>query len=212
MIQLDIEKIMSAKKIDAEKIIRKVDRKFKDFLEWFSQWKMERYDARESIVYVVDGAYVPGWEYTDDSESAETYVFGRDGKVATLDDFADFLPTFNKLGEDDDAEDAFKSWRKRKGLQAISVDDLEEEFRIKRAQSENLLLLDVPREVLNRYDDVKKQNRVPFDVLVKATKQWVDKAIQEQNAEVLGNALMTIYDEYGIDTYKARGSWKKYKG
>lgn len=212
MIQLDIEKIMSAKKTDAEKIIKKADRKFKDFLEWFSQWEMGRYDSRESIVYVVDGAYVLGWEYTDDSESTETYVFGRDGKVATLDDFAGFLPTFDKLGDDDDAEDAFKSWRKRKGLQTISVDDLEEEFRIKGAQNENLLLLDVPREVLNWYHDVKKQNRVPFDVLVKATKQWVDKAIQEQNAEVLGKALMKIYDEYGIDTYKARGSWKKYKG
>lgn len=212
MIQLDIEKIMSAKKIAAEKIIKKADRKFKDFLEWFSQWKMGRYDTRESIVYVVDGAYVLGWEYTDDSESTETCVFGRDGKVATLDDFAGFLPTFNKLGEDDDAEDAFKSWRKRKGLQTISVNDLEEEFRIKGAQKENLLLLDVPREVLNWYHDVKKQNRVPFDVLVKATKQWVDKAIQEQNADALGAALMKIYDKYGIDTYKARGSWKKYKG
>jgi hypothetical protein len=79
MIQLDIEKIMSAKKIGAEKIIRKADRKFRDFLEWFSQWDMGRYDSRESIVYVVDGAYVLGWEYIDDMNEPETYVFGKNG-------------------------------------------------------------------------------------------------------------------------------------
>ena len=56
---------------------------------------------------------------------------------------------------------------------------MEEEWNIKGAQGSNLLILDVPREVLNWYKDVKKRDQVPFETLVKAVNQWVDKAKKE---------------------------------
>ena len=72
-----------------------------------------------------------------------------------------------------------------------------------------MIILDISREVFNLYRDVKQQDIVPFDVLVKAFEQWTKKAIKDKNTDALAKALGKIYDEYDIKTSKFKGSWKK---
>ncbi len=208
MKQISSEQIVNAKIIDPRDF--DYDEEYRKFLDFFGKEYMGRNDVTAGIILDCGGKYVLGYISVDDV-GEENYAIG-DGKgnYLTLDDCSKFLRKFNRSDDREQMSEIFKTFKKSLGVKPQNINDMEEEQNIKSAS--NLLILDVPREVLNWYNDVKKKDIVPFDILAKAVRQWVDKAILEKNEAALGKALMKLYDEYGINASKVKGSWKKYKG
>jgi hypothetical protein len=208
---ISADKIINAEILDPRELDYPDDT-YSEFLDFFGEEDMGRYDVITGIILDVGGTYILGYNVAGDDDD-ENYAIG-DGKGnwLTLQDLSKFLRKFNRQKDWEAKDDVFTEFKKSLGVKPQSINDMEEEWNIKGAKGSNLLILDVPREVLNWYKDVKKRDLVPFETLVKAVNQWVDKAKKEQNSEALGEALMALYKEYGINYSKASGSWKKYKG
>ena len=157
-----------------------------------------RYDVSEIKFDEVQEKLVPYWVVSDDY-SAEYYIFLDNSKkhIATIEDIAKIKPlNANSLNSN-------SKWK------VYNVKDELSKKHTTSAKKDNMIILDISREVFNLYHDVKQQDMVPFDVLVKAFEQWTKKAIKDKNTNALANALRKIYDEYDIKTSKFKGSWKK---
>ena len=157
-----------------------------------------RYDVSEIKFDEVEEKLVPYWVVSDDY-SAQYYIFLDNSKkhIATIEDIAKITPlNANSLN-------STSKWK------VYNVKDELSKKHTTSAKKDNMIILDISSEVFNLYRDVKQQDIVPFDVLVKAFEQWTKKAIKDKNTDALAKALGKIYDEYDIKTSKFKGSWKK---
>ena len=198
MINYNIEEIYNANSITFNEALKKYPKYASVIKKLNSLTNYGRYDVSEINFDEVQEKLVPYWVVSDDY-SAEYYIFLDNSKkhIATIEDIAKIKPlNANSLNSN-------SKWK------VYNVKDELSKKHTTSAKKDNMIILDISREVFNLYHDVKQQDMVPFDVLVKAFEQWTKKAIKDKNTNALANALRKIYDEYDIKTSNFKGSWKK---
>lgn len=198
MINYNIEEIYNANSITFDEALKKYPKYASVIKKLNSLTDYGRYDVSEIKFDEVQEKLVPYWVVSDDY-SAEYYIFLDNSKkhIATIEDIAKIKPlNANSLNSN-------SKWK------VYNVKDELSKKHTTSAKKDNMIILDISREVFNLYHDVKQQDMVPFDVLVKAFEQWTKKAIKDKNTNALANALRKIYDEYDIKTSNFKGSWKK---
>ena len=198
MINYNIEEIYNANSITFNEALKKYPKYASVIKKLNSLTDYGRYDVSEIKFDEVQEKLVPYWVVSDDY-SAEYYIFLDNSKkhIATIEDIAKITPlNANSLNSN-------SKWK------VYNVKDELSKKHTTSAKKDNMIILDISREVFNLYHDVKQQDMVPFDVLVKAFEQWTKKAIKDKNTNALANALRKIYDEYDIKTSNFKGSWKK---
>ena len=198
MINYNIEEIYNASSITFNEALKKYPKYASVIKKLNSLTDYGRYDVSEIKFDEVQEKLVPYWVVSDDY-SAEYYIFLDNSKkhIATIEDIAKIKPlNANSLNSN-------SKWK------VYNVKDELSKKHTTSAKKDNMIILDISREVFNLYHDVKQQDIVPFDVLVKAFEQWTKKAIKDKNTNALAKALGKIYDEYDIKTSKFKGSWKK---
>lgn len=198
MINYNIEEIYNANSITFNEALKKYPKYASVIKKLNSLTDYGRYDVSEIKFDEVQEKLVPYWVVSDDY-SAEYYIFLDNSKkhIATIEDIAKIKPlNANSLNSN-------SKWK------VYNVKDELSKKHTTSAKKDNMIILDISREVFNLYHDVKQQDMVPFDVLVKAFEQWTKKAIKDKNTNALANALRKIYDEYDIKTSNFKGSWKK---
>ena len=198
MINYNIDEIYNANSITFDEALKKYPKYASVIKKLNSLTDYGRYDVSEIKFDEVQEKLVPYWVVSDDY-SAEYYIFLDNSKkhIATIEDIAKIKPlNANSLNSN-------SKWK------VYNVKDELSKKHTTSAKKDNMIILDISREVFNLYHDVKQQDMVPFDVLVKAFEQWTKKAIKDKNTNALANALRKIYDEYDIKTSKFKGSWKK---
>ena len=198
MINYNIEEIYNANSITFDEALKKYPKYASVIKKLNSLTDYGRYDVSEIKFDEVQEKLVPYWVVSDDY-SAEHYIFLDNSKkhIATIEDIAKIKPlNANSLNSN-------SKWK------VYNVKDELSKKHTTSAKKDNMIILDISREVFNLYHDVKQQDIVPFDVLVKAFEQWTKKAIKDKNTDALAKALGKIYDEYDIKTSKFKGSWKK---
>ena len=198
MINYNIEEIYNANSITFNEALKKYPKYASVIKKLNSLTDYGRYDVSEIKFDEVQEKLVPYWVVSDDY-SAEYYIFLDNSKkhIATIEDIAKIKPlNANSLNSN-------SKWK------VYNVKDELSKKHTTSAKKDNMIILDISREVFNLYHDVKQQDIVPFDVLVKAFEQWTKKAIKDKNTNALAKALGKIYDEYDIKTSKFKGSWKK---
>ena len=198
MINYNIDQIYNANSITFDEALKKYPKYASVIKKLNSLTDYGRYDVSEIKFDEVQEKLVPYWVVSDDY-SAEYYIFLDNSKkhIATIEDIAKIKPlNANSLNSN-------SKWK------VYNVKDELSKKHTTSAKKDNMIILDISREVFNLYHDVKQQDMVPFDVLVKAFEQWTKKAIKDKNTNALANALRKIYDEYDIKTSKFKGSWKK---
>ena len=198
MINYNIDEIYNASSITFNEALKKYPKYASVIKKLNSLTDYGRYDVSEIKFDEVQEKLVPYWVVSDDY-SAEYYIFLDNSKkhIATIEDIAKITPlNANSLNSN-------SKWK------VYNVKDELSKKHTTSAKKDNMIILDISREVFNLYHDVKQQDMVPFDVLVKAFEQWTKKAIKDKNTNALANALRKIYDEYDIKTSNFKGSWKK---
>ena len=198
MINYNIDEIYNASSITFDEALKKYPKYASVIKKLNSLTDYGRYDVSEIKFDEVQEKLVPYWVVSDDY-SAEYYIFLDNSKkhIATIEDIAKIKPlNANSLNSN-------SKWK------VYNVKDELSKKHTTSAKKDNMIILDISREVFNLYHDVKQQDMVPFDVLVKAFEQWTKKAIKDKNTNALANALRKIYDEYDIKTSNFKGSWKK---
>ena len=198
MINYNIDEIYNASSITFDEALKKYPKYASVIKKLNSLTDYGRYDVSEIKFDEVQEKLVPYWVVSDDY-SAQYYIFLDNSKkhIATIEDIAKITPlNANSLNSN-------SKWR------VYNVKDELSKKHTTSAKKDNMIILDISREVFNLYHDVKQQDMVPFDVLVKAFEQWTKKAIKDKNTNALANALRKIYDEYDIKTSNFKGSWKK---
>ena len=198
MINYNIDEIYNASSITFDEALKKYPKYAGVIKKLNSLTNYGRYDVSEINFDEVQEKLVPYWVVSDDY-SAEYYIFLDNSKkhIATIEDIANIKPlNANSLNSN-------SKWK------VYNVKDELSKKHTTSAKKDNMIILDISREVFNLYRDVKQQDMVPFDVLVKAFEQWTKKAIKDKNTNALANALRKIYDEYDIKTSNFKGSWKK---
>ena len=198
MINYNIDEIYNASSITFDEALKKYPKYAGVIKKLNSLTNYGRYDVSEINFDEVQEKLVPYWVVSDDY-SAEYYIFLDNSKkhIATIEDIAKIKPlNANSLNSN-------SKWK------VYNVKDELSKKHTTSAKKDNMIILDISREVFNLYHDVKQQDIVPFDVLVKAFEQWTKKAIKDKNTNALANALRKIYDEYDMKTSKFKGSWKK---
>ena len=198
MINYNIDEIYNANSITFDEALKKYPKYASVIKKLNSLTDYGRYDVSEIKFDEVQEKLVPYWVVSDDY-SAEYYIFLDNSKkhIATIEDIAKIKPlNANSLNSN-------SKWK------VYNVKDELSKKHTTSAKKDNMIILDISREVFNLYHDVKQQDMVPFDVLVKAFEQWTKKAIKDKNTNALANALRKIYDEYDIKTSNFKGSWKK---
>ena len=198
MINYNIDEIYNANSITFDEALKKYPKYASVIKKLNSLTDYGRYDVSEIKFDEVQEKLVPYWVVSDDY-SAEYYIFLDNSKkhIATIEDIAKIKPlNANSLNSN-------SKWK------VYNVKDELSKKHTTSAKKDNMIILDISREVFNLYHDVKQQDMVPFDVLVKAFEQWTKKAIKDKNTNALANALSKIYDEYDIKTSNSKGSWKK---
>ena len=198
MIDYNIDEIYNANSITFDEALKKYPKYASVIKKLNSLTDYGRYDVSEIKFDEVQEKLVPYWVVSDDY-SAEYYIFLDNSKkhIATIEDIAKIKPlNANSLNSN-------SKWK------VYNVKDELSKKHTTSTKKDNMIILDISREVFNLYHDVKQQDMVPFDVLVKAFEQWTKKAIKDKNTNALANALRKIYDEYDIKTSKFKGSWKK---
>ena len=198
MINYNIDEIYNASSITFDEALKKYPKYASVIKKLNSLTNYGRYDVSEINFDEVQEKLVPYWVVSDDY-SAEYYIFLDNSKkhIATIEDIANIKPlNANSLNSN-------SKWK------VYNVKDELSKKHTTSAKKDNMIILDISREVFNLYHDVKQQDMVPFDVLVKAFEQWTKKAIKDKNTNALANALRKIYDEYDIKTSNFKGSWKK---
>lgn len=198
MIDYNIDEIYNANSITFDEALKKYPKYASVIKKLNSLTDYGRYDVSEIKFDEVQEKLVPYWVVSDDY-SAEYYIFLDNSKkhIATIEDIAKIKPlNANSLNSN-------SKWK------VYNVKDELSKKHTTSAKKDNMIILDISREVFNLYHDVKQQDMVPFDVLVKAFEQWTKKAIKDKNTNALANALRKIYDEYDIKTSNFKGSWKK---
>ena len=198
MINYNIDEIYNANSITFDEALKKYPKYASVIKKLNSLTNYGRYDVSEINFDEVQEKLVPYWVVSDDY-SAEYYIFLDNSKkhIATIEDIANIKPlNANSLNSN-------SKWK------VYNVKDELSKKHTTSAKKDNMIILDISREVFNLYHDVKQQDMVPFDVLVKAFEQWTKKAIKDKNTNALANALRKIYDEYDIKTSNFKGSWKK---
>lgn len=198
MINYNIDEIYNANSITFDEALKKYPKYASVIKKLNSLTDYGRYDVSEIKFDEVQEKLVPYWVVSDDY-SAEYYIFLDNSKkhIATIEDIANIKPlNANSLNSN-------SKWK------VYNVKDELSKKHTTSAKKDNMIILDISREVFNLYHDVKQQDMVPFDVLVKAFEQWTKKAIKDKNTNALANALRKIYDEYDIKTSNFKGSWKK---
>ena len=198
MINYNIDEIYNASSITFDEALKKYPKYASVIKKLNSLTDYGRYDVSEIKFDEVQEKLVPYWVVSDDY-SAEYYIFLDNSKkhIATIEDIANIKPlNANSLNSN-------SKWK------VYNVKDELSKKHTTSAKKDNMIILDISREVFNLYHDVKQQDMVPFDVLVKAFEQWTKKAIKDKNTNALANALRKIYDEYDIKTSNFKGSWKK---
>ena len=198
MINYNIEEIYNANSITFNEALKKYPKYASVIKKLNSLTNYGRYDISEINFDEVQEKLVPYWVVSDDY-SAEYYIFLDNSKkhIATIEDIAKITPLNAK------SLNSNSKWK------VYNVKDELSKKHTTSAKKDNMIILDISREVFNLYHDVKQQDMVPFDVLVKAFEQWTKKAIKDKNTNALANALRKIYDEYDIKTSNFKGSWKK---
>ena len=198
MINYNIDEIYNASSITFDEALKKYPKYASVIKKLNSLTDYGRYDVSEIKFDEVQEKSVPYWVVSDDY-SAQYYIFLDNSKkhIATIEDIAKIKPlNANSLNSN-------SKWK------VYNVKDELSKKHTTSAKKDNMIILDISREVFNLYHDVKQQDMVPFDVLVKAFEQWTKKAIKDKNTNALANALSKIYDEYDIKTSNSKGSWKK---
>ena len=198
MINYNIEEIYNANSITFNEALKKYPKYASVIKKLNSLTDYGRYDVSEIKFDEVQEKLVPYWVVSDDY-SAQYYIFLDNSKkhIATIEDIAKIKPlNANSLNSN-------SKWK------VYNVKDELSKKHTTSAKKDNMIILDISSEVFNLYRDVKQQDIVPFDVLVKAFEQWTKKAIKDKNTDALAKALGKIYDEYDIKTSKFKGSWKK---
>ena len=198
MINYNIDEIYNANSITFDEALKKYPKYASVIKKLNSLTDYGRYDVSEIKFDEVQEKLVPYWVVSDDY-SAEYYIFLDNSKkhIATIEDIAKIKPlNANSLNSN-------SKWK------VYNVKDELSKKHTTSAKKDNMIILDISREVFNLYHDVKQQDMVPFDVLVKAFEQWTKKAIKDKNTNALAKALGKIYDEYDIKTSNFKGSWKK---
>lgn len=198
MIDYNIDEIYNANSITFDEALKKYPKYASVIKKLNSLTDYGRYDVSEIKFDEVQEKLVPYWVVSDDY-SVEYYIFLDNSKkhIATIEDIAKIKPlNANSLNSN-------SKWK------VYNVKDELSKKHTTSAKKDNMIILDISREVFNLYHDVKQQDMVPFDVLVKAFEQWTKKAIKDKNTNALANALRKIYDEYDIKTSNFKGSWKK---
>ena len=198
MINYNIDEFYNANSITFDKALKKYPKYASVIKKLNSLTDYGRYDVSEIKFDEVQEKLVPYWVVSDDY-SAEYYIFLDNSKkhIATIEDIAKITPlNANSLNSN-------SKWK------VYNVKDELSKKHTTSAKKDNMIILDISRDVFNLYRDVKQQDIVPFDVLVKAFEQWTKKAIKDKNTDALAKALGKIYDEYDIKTSKFKGSWKK---
>ena len=198
MINYNIDEFYNANSITFDEALKKYPKYASVIKKLNSLTDYGRYDVSEIKFDEVQEKLVPYWVVSDDY-SAQYYIFLDNSKkhIATIEDIAKITPlNANSLNSN-------SKWK------VYNVKDELSKKHTTSAKKDNMIILDISREVFNLYRDVKQQDIVPFDVLVKAFEQWTKKAIKDKNTDALAKALGKIYDEYDIKTSKFKGSWKK---
>ena len=198
MINYNIDEIYNASSITFDEALKKYPKYARVIKKLNSLTDYGRYDVSEIKFDEVQEKLVPYWVVSDDY-SAQYYIFLDNSKkhIATIEDIAKITPlNANSLNSN-------SKWK------VYNVKDELSKKHTTSAKKDNMIILDISSEVFNLYRDVKQQDIVPFDVLVKAFEQWTKKAIKDKNTDALAKALGKIYDEYDIKTSKFKGSWKK---
>ena len=198
MINYNIDEFYNANSITFDEALKKYPKYARVIKKLNSLTDYGRYDVSEIKFDEVQEKLVPYWVVSDDY-SAQYYIFLDNSKkhIATIEDIAMIKPlNANSLNSN-------SKWK------VYNVKDELSKKHTTSAKKDNMIILDISRDVFNLYRDVKQQDIVPFDVLVKAFEQWTKKAIKDKNTNALANALRKIYDEYDIKTSKFKGSWKK---
>ena len=198
MINYNIDEIYNASSITFDEALKKYPKYASVIKKLNNLTDYGRYDVSEIKFDEVQEKLVPYWVVSDDY-SAQYYIFLDNSKkhIATIEDIAKIKPlNANSLNSN-------SKWK------VYNVKDELSKKHTTSAKKDNMIILDISREVFNLYHDVKQQDMVPFDVLVKAFEQWTKKAIKDKNTNALANALRKIYDEYDIKTSNFKGSWKK---
>lgn len=156
-----------------------------------------RYDIQDFVIVVIQNQAVPVWRVTrDDDEQYFIFLDSAKRNVATLEDIEKIKPLTAK------ALNHSRKWK------ITSINDEKSSEAALSAKNDGLIIIDVYREVLNAYNNVKKKDIVPFNVVAKAATAWLNKAINDKKIKILAKVLAEIYKQYDIDTYKHRGSWK----
>ena len=198
MINYNIDEFYNANSITFDEALKKYPKYARVIKKLNSLTDYGRYDVSEIKFDEVQEKLVPYWVVSDDY-SAQYYIFLDNSKkhIATIEDIAMIKPlNANSLNSN-------SKWK------VYNVKDELSKKHTASAKKDNMIILDISRDVFNLYRDVKQQDIVPFDVLVKAFEQWTKKAIKDKNTNALANALRKIYDEYDIKTSNFKGSWKK---
>ena len=198
MINYNIDEIYNANSITFDEALKKYPKYASVIKKLNSLTNYGRYDISEINFDEVQEKLVPYWVVSDDYQS-QYYIFLDNSKkhIETIEDIAKITPLNAK------SLNSNSKWK------VYNVKDELSKKHTTSAKKDNMIILDISREVFNLYHDVKQQDIVPFDVLVKAFEQWTKKAIKDKNTDALANALSKIYDEYDIKTSKFKGSWKK---